>query len=424
MPRKRQTHATSRSGHPAAGTGEPDRPRRARAERAGGDARSLRALNLDEILRVVMQRQEAFTRAELVAATGLSSPTVGSLLAELTQRGLVRDLGPGPSSGGRRPSFMEFDTRYGFVAGIDLGPATTRLAVADLSGERSALRVLPTAEGLRPRELLERTARALQGLVREAHVPPGRLLAVGAAAPGAVDQQKDVVTLAPNLPGWSRVPMRRVLQDALETPVVVENDVNLAVLGERWKGAARGHDTCVFINLDAGIGAGVVVNGALHRGHHSLAGEIGLMCMGPQYLQQDFGNRGCLETLAGQSALAARWSGARGQAPEHWLPDLFQAAERGRREARQAVLETARLVGIATANLSLVLDPSLIVLGGSLAMYGPSLVREVRRIVEGRLPTPAKVVVSALGEEAPLWGSLLVADREARERLHLTLRAT
>jgi len=400
----------------------PDRPRRTRGERAGGDARSLRASNLDAILRVVMQRHEAFTRAELVAATGLSSPTVGSLLSELSERGLLRDLGPGPSSGGRRPSFMEFDARHGFVAGIDLGPATTRLAIADLRGERTALRVLPTADGLRPRELLERTAKALLSLVREAHVPPGRLLAVGAAAPGAVDPHKDTVTLAPNLPGWSRVPMRRILQHALETPVVVENDVNLAVLGERWKGAARGHDTCVFINLDAGIGAGIVVNGALHRGHHSLAGEIGLMCMGPQFLERDFGNRGCLETLAGQDALAAHWPDARGRAPELWLPALFQASERGRRGARQAVLETARLIGIAAANLSLVLDPSLIVLGGSLATHGPALVREVRRIVEECLPTPARVVVSVLGEEAPLWGSLLVADEAAQERLHLTLR--
>lgn len=390
---------------------------------ARGNAHSLRTRNLDEILRLVMQRRDAFTRAELVAATGLSAPTVGSLLSELTDRGLVRDLGPGPSSGGRRPSFMEFNARFGFVAGIDLGPATTRLAVADLWGERTALRVLPTADGLRPRELLERTAKALQALVREAHVPPGRLLAVGAAAPGAVDQLKDAVTLAPNLPGWSRVPMRRILQDALGTPIAVENDVNLAVLGERWKGAARGHDTCVFVNLDAGIGAGVVVNGALHRGQHSLAGEIGLMCMGPQYLERDFGDRGCLETLAGQSALAAHWPGAKGSDPDRWLPALFQAAERGRREPRQAVLGTARLVGIAAVNLSLVLDPSLIVLGGSLATHGPGLVREIRRIVEERLPTPAQVVVAALGEEAPLWGSLLVAHRQAREGLHLTLRA-
>ena len=400
----------------------PDRRARAASSGAGGDARSLRALNLDDVLRVVMQRRDAFTRANLVTATGLSAPTVGSLLAELVERGLVRDLGPGPSSGGRRPSFMEFDARYGFVAGIDLGPGTTRLAVADLCGERTALRVLPTPAGLRPRELLERTARGLRDLVREAHVPPGRLLAVGAAAPGAVDQERDVVTLAPNLQGWSRVPMRRLLEDALGTPVVVENDVNLAVLGERWKGVARGHDTCVYVKLDAGIGAGVVVNGALHRGHHALAGEIGLMCMGPQYLERDFGNRGCLETLAGQDALAARWLGARHGNPESWLPLLFAAADRGHREAQRAVTETARLVGIAVANLSLVLDPSLIVLGGSLASHGPSLVRAVRRIVEQRVPTPAQVVPTTLGEEAPLWGALLVADDAARERLRLALR--
>lgn len=394
---------------------------RRRSRGGGGDARALRARNLDAVLGLVMQRRDAFTRAELVAATGLSAPTVGSLLADLVARGLVRDLGPGPSSGGRRPSFLEFDARCGCVAGIDLGVAATRLAIADLWGERTALRVLPTARGLSPRTLLERTARALRELLRETRVPSNRLLAVGAAVPGAVDRERDVVTLAPNLEGWSRVPMRRLLEQELGTTVVVENDVNLAVLGERWKGAARGHDTCVFVNLGAGIGAGVVVNGRLHRGHHALAGEIGLTCTDLEHLDRDFGSRGCLETLVGLGALARRWPAARTVAPEGWLPELFDAAARGEQGARQTVTEASRLVGMVVANLSLVLDPSLIVLGGSLATHGPAIVPEVRAIVERWVPAPAQVVASALGEEAPLWGSLLAADEAARDRLRLSL---
>src|SRR5512147_969977 len=97
-----------------------------RRKGAGGEKRSLRAQNLEEVLGLVMNRRDAFTRAELVRVTGLSAPTVGSLLTDLSKRGFVRDLGPGPSSGGRRPSIMEFDARYGFIAGIDLGVATTR----------------------------------------------------------------------------------------------------------------------------------------------------------------------------------------------------------------------------------------------------------------------------------------------------------
>jgi len=392
--------------------------RRGRPDVAARNAGHLRGLNLETVLALTMDREGPFTRAEIIEATGLSAPTVGSLASHLIRGGLLRDLGTGPSSGGRRPSFMEFNTRHGFVAGIDLGPTKTRLAVADLRGERLAHRVIPTPPGLAPDALLPRLAGEVRALQREARVPPGRLLAVGAGAPGAVDRERGmVVALAPNLKGWSQVPMAAILGRALGAPVVLENDVNLAILGEHWRGAARGHDTCAFIKVGTGIGAGIVVDGELHRGHHFLAGEIALMCMGPQYVNENFGSRGCLETLAGLKALAARWSPRDRRNGGRWVAEMFEAALRGDSRARKAVDEAATLIGIATANLSLVLDPSLIVLGGALIDQGESLVQDVRRIVGRIVPGPAEIVVSALGKEAPLWGCLLVATREARERL-------
>ena len=381
------------------------------------NAGHLRGLNLETVLDVTIDRKGPFTRAEIIEATGLSAPTVGSLAAHLIRSGLLRDLGTGPSSGGRRPSFVEFNTRHGFVAGIDLGPTKTRLALADLRGERLAHRVIPTPPGLGPAALLARLADEMKALQREVRVPPGRLLAIGAGAPGAVDRERGIVSLAPNLKGWSQVPMAELLGRALGAPVVLENDVNLAVLGEHWRGAAQGHDTCAFISLGTGIGAGLVVDGELHRGHHFLAGEIALMCMGPQYVERDFGARGCLETLAGLKTLATRWSRKDRNHGGRWVAELFEAALRGDPRARKAVEEAATLIGIATANLSLVLDPSLIVFGGALIDQGESLVQDVRRIVARIVPGPAEIVVSSLGKEAPLWGCLLVATREARERL-------
>jgi predicted NBD/HSP70 family sugar kinase len=383
-------------------------------------AAHLRGLNLERVLAIAMDRHGPFTRAELIEATGLSAPTVGSLVTHLIGGGLVRDLGTGPSRGGRRPSFMEFNDRYGFVAGIDLGPSQTRLAIADLHGVTLAHGVVGTPRGVGPAPLLSRIAASVRKLLREAHVPPGRLLAVAAGAPGAVDRARGVVVaLAPNLKGWSQVPMASLLKRALGAPVIVENDMNLAVLGERWRGAAQGHDTCAYVTVGTGIGAGIMVDGHLHRGHHSLAGEIALMCMGPQHVGVDFGSHGCLETLASLEAVAARWTPKR---TNGWLGDLVQAARAGDRKARTILDETATLLGIAVANLCLVLDPSLVVLGGALIANGGPLLDEVRRIVARIIPTPSQIVPSALGEEAPLWGSLLVATQEARVRLRQGLR--
>jgi predicted NBD/HSP70 family sugar kinase len=385
-------------------------------------AAHLRGLNLERVLAIAMDRQGPFTRSELIGATALSAPTVGSLVTHLIGQGLLKDLGTGPSRGGRRPSFMEFNHRYGFVAGIDLGPTQTRLAVADLHGERLAHRVMDTPRGIGPAPLLSRLAAALRKLLREANVPPGRLLAVAAGAPGAVDRARGmVVALAPNLKGWSRVPMASILKRALGAPVVVENDMNLAILGERWRGAAQGHDTCAYVTVGTGIGAGIMVDGHLHRGHHSLAGEIALMCMGPQHVGVDFGSHGCLETLAGLEALAVRWAPS-ARRENGWVGDLVQAAQGGDRKARTIFDETATLLGIAVANLCLVLDPSLVVLGGALIAQGGPLLDDVRQIVSRIIPTPSQIVPSALGEEAPLWGSLLVATQEARVRLRQRLR--
>jgi glucokinase len=387
------------------------------------NARHLRRANLERILAEAMARPGAFTRAELIDATGLSAPTVGSLTRELIQSGVVRDLGTGPARVGRRPSFMEFSARYGFVAGIDLGPTTTRVAVADLRGDVLSQRELRTPT-LGPASLLAKVAGSLRSLLREIRAPEDRLLAVAAGTPGAVDRDRGIVLeLAPNLKGWSRVPAGDILSAALGAPVVVENDVNLAVLGEHWRGAARGHDTCAYVTVGTGIGAGILVDGELHRGHHSLAGEIALMCMGPQYVDRDFGARGCLETLTGLRALAGRWSRADDAPPEDQVARILEAAARRDRRAQRMIKEAATLLGIAATNLSVVLDPSLIVFGGALVSQNSVFVDEIRRIVARIVPSPPQIVVSALGKEATLWGCLLVATSQARLRLRERLRA-
>ena len=383
-------------------------------------AAHLRGLNLDRVLAVAIDRPDTFTRAEVSDATGLSAPTVGSLASELIESGILTDLGTGPSRGGRRPSFMEFNARYGFVAGIDLGPTHTRLALADLRGEVVAHQVIRTPRASGPKMTLVKIADQLQALMREANVPPAKLLAVGAGAPGVVDCGTGrVVALAPNLKGWSDVPVGSILEKELDARVIVENDVNVAILGERWRGAARGHDTCVFIWVGTGIGAGIIVQGELHHGQHFLAGEIALMCMGPQYVETEFGSRGCFETLAGLNALAAEWikSGNGRTDRDGWVQELFAAAAKGDEKAAAAVRNTATLLGIATANLTVVIDPSLVILGGALIAQAPALVDEVKKIVARIVPVPSAIVASPLGQEAPLWGSLRIAMDEARTRL-------
>ena len=381
----------------------------------------LRRANLDRVLAAALDRPGPFTRAELIKATGLSAPTIGSLTSELIRRDLLHDLGTAPSRGGRRPSLMEFNARYGFAVSIDIGPTRTRLAIADLRQERLAHDVVATPASLPPCDLLHQIVRDVESLMERNGVPRDRVLAVAVGVPGVVDEQTGVVSLAPNLEGWQDVPVGSLLARAFQAPVFVENDVNLAILGEHWRGVAQGHDTCAFIFVGTGIGAAVLIDGRLHRGHHYMAGEIAVMCMGPQYLDHQFGNHGCLESLAGLQALASRFPEAAQGDPATWVSTVVESAHRGDPAARAAVLETAQLIGIAAGNVGTVVDPSIIVLGGALFAQAPPLVDAVSAVIDRITRPHVTVALSSLGKEAPLWGGLLVAHTAARDRVRQEL---
>jgi len=382
----------------------------------------LRGLNIDRVLNIAIDRPGTFTRAEIIEATGLSAPTVGSLTSDLIRTGVIRDLGTAPSRGGRRPGLMEFNARHAYIAGIDLGPTRTRLAVADLRGRTIARQIIATPSKVEPHCMLGQIAAALRALMQEASVPIDRLAVVVAGAPGAVNLETGTVDMAPNLNGWRRVPMLHVLQDELQTTVLIENDVNLALLGEHWQGAARGHDTCAFIFVGTGIGSAILIDGALHHGHSYMAGEIGVMCMAREYLEQDFGSRGCLEMLAGLDALRNRWPLEAQEDPAGWFATLLQRSQAGDQDAQRALAQTTDLIGIATANVAAVVDPSIIVLGGAMFAQAQPLVDAVRHVVQKIARTSFEVVLSALGKEAPLAGCLLIGAMEARRHLRQTLK--
>ena len=270
--------------------------------------------------------------------------------------------------------------------------------------------------------MLGRIAEGLRALMQEANVPADRLVVAVAGAPGAVNLDTGTVDMAPNLNGWTKVPMLKVLQQELQTTVLIENDVNLALLGEHWQGAARGHDTCAFIFVGTGIGSAILIDGTLHHGHSFMAGEIGVMCMSPDYLTRDFGSRGCLETLAGLDALRTRWPLQAQDDPAGWFATIVKSSQSGDDVARHALAETTELIGIATANVAAVVDPSIIVLGGAMFAQAEPLVDAVRRVVHRISRTRFELVLSALGKEAPMAGCLLIGAMEARRHLRQTVK--
>jgi glucokinase len=380
-----------------------------------------RRLNRQRLLEAI-RRLGPISRAELAKRTRLSPPTVSALVEELVAEvGLLREVGIGVSSGGRPPILLEFNAEFGTLVGVDIGSRMTRFALADLQG-RVLARHQERTRADSCSASIEQVLAGIRHVVERSGREVSKLFAVGIGAPGMTNVTTGRVISATNLRGWTDVPLREIVERAFQAPVQVDNDANMAALGERWRGAARQVNDFVFMALGAGVGAGVVIGGRLHRGHHWYAGEISRMTLDYREWHVDFGDRGYLESRIGAAAIP-EWAHARmvlqraGSGRKAAMRRIFDAARRGDREAATVVEEMAVFLGSAVANIVSVLDPGLVVFGGGLSHAGPLLLEPVGRVVSRIVPNVPRLEISALGDDAQLLGAVYSAMEIAEARL-------
>lgn len=248
-----------------------------------------------------------------------------------------------------------------------------------------------------------------------------RLWAVGVAVPGPLDPVEGVVLRSPNLP-WDRFPLGARLGRSAGVPVALEDDANAGALGEALLGAGSGRDPVLYLTLSTGVGAGVVTGGRLVRGAHQAAGEIGHLVVDPTGPRCGCGGRGHVEAYVGGASLGRRaraaWPGARladGSPAPRDAAAIFRLARRGDPAAAAIVDEAAAALALALAAAAAVLDPGVIVVGGSLARAQRGLVRraaaQARGMVIGEAGRALAVVPAALGDWSPLAGAALAAGR-------------
>jgi len=389
------------------------------------DHRVIRRHNGKRVLDAV-RRHGPISRAALAQHAELSAPTVSALVDDLVdRRGLLRNVGKGQSSGGRRPLMVDFNADYGYVAGIDIGSRSLRFMLGDLRG-----RVLHRCEERTPTTSRDAIVHAIvsgvRGAFERAALDPAKLFAIGAGAPGMTDVVRGRVISAVNLKGWSDVPLRDILQDAYDVPAFVDNDVNMAALGEQRVGCAKDCPNFVFIALGAGVGAGIVIDGRLHRGSRWYAGEISHMHLDYRRWRVDYGEQGFLESFAGAEAIAReglrlRRRGAPALPSADGAAEVFEAARYGDGRAAAVVERVALYLGLAVANIAAVLDPALIVFGGGVSHVGDQLLQPVRDVVSRIVPNVPEIRVSAAGDDAQVFGSLYSALQLADVRLFESL---
>jgi glucokinase len=347
------------------------------------DARRMRRHNSEQVLRIV-RHHGPLSRTEIARHSHLSAPTVAAAIASLVRVGMVGELGEGKSTGGRRPQLVSFNARFGAVVGGYVGATAIRLVLADVEGREIAKRVVPSGEDTRPEPLLALLAESIRELRRDGSDVP--LLATVIGAPGMTDMDRGVVLEAANLEGWVQVPARDILERALESPVFVDNDVNLAAIGEHWHGGRTSERSFVFITLATGIGAGIIIDGKVHRGHRWNAGEISHLNVDFREWDGDFGAAGYLETYLG------------GAPPKRASRRLGALDDEG-------VLR----LGAAIANIATIVDPESIVLGGRVAASHPDLIIRVSDVAKRIAPNCPELGLTVLGDDAPLFGGVKLA---------------
>ncbi|WP_436772584.1 ROK family protein [Yinghuangia sp. YIM S09857] len=369
----------------------------------GGDSSLLRRINSAATLRA-LRGGAHLTVTELMDATGLSRPTVEGVVDGLLHEGLVVESEPDTPAAGRRRGRparrLRFHAEAGYVLGLDIGIHDVRCVLADLTGTVVARHTRP-ADGLGPEDRLDRARTAVAELLRRAHVARDRLWAAGVGTPGIVDR-KGVVTFSAAMPGWTGTDLAGRLGRSLRCPVLVENDANLAVIGERWQGVATGSDDVVYVLAGLSPGAGSLIDGRVHRGFGGAAGEIGALHL--------LGRQAPPESLLSTTGTPLV------PLDENAVAEVFRLARTGDGVAREAVDRfVQRLVHDITA-LVLTLDPEIVVVGGWAAGLDDvvePLRSELARFCL-RLP---RVELSALGADGISLGALRVALDRAEERL-------
>jgi len=377
----------------------------------------LRQRNAQILLRLLRQIGPC-SKADLVRASGLSAPTVTNVVAHLASAGLIAPIGEGDSTGGRPPDILRFKAERGCVVGVEIRQDFLRFLLVDLNGhELGRARTVLQWSASTPPEVCALITREVRELLRKQKQSEKQLMGLVVAVPAIANVEEGTVLSITALKGWSGVPLGPMLANELKCRVIVENDTNLAAQGEFSRGAAQGEDNFVFIIIGEGVGAGIFLNGKIYRGAQWSAGEIGYLRV-PNISREHptIHKYGRLEKVLGSNGILRSWRASGKQTRAHpkvnSAADVFDLANAGNARAKRVLRQRATILADIVLDLALILNPSLILLGGDVGNH-PRLLQEVKALLEGSEIAVAPVKLGALGTSAVLWGAIYTALESA-----------
>lgn len=338
-----------------------------------------------------------------------------------------------------------------YLIGVDLGGTKIALALSDNRGRIMAEKVLPTRTKARPAEVIKEIIIGIRELSRTSGIPLSRVAGIGFGAPGQVLPSRGVVISSPNLPTWRHVRLVQPIRQALKRPVYLDNDANVAALGELFFGAGRGINDFIFVTISTGIGGGIIINGDLYRGARNIAGEVGHMVIQANGPKCGCGSFGCWEAMASGTAIArvarakvqaliklagskkgtvsqrrqarravaVMWAAAGGRLDRIDAKVVCQAARQGDLLALAVIAEISYYLGVGFSNLINVFNPGRIVISGGVtqdwSLFEKLVHKTIKQLAFSQAAASVKIVKSPLGKKTGLLGALALV-RYSREK--------
>jgi len=370
----------------------------------------MRGINRTAILELI-RREGPTSRTAISEKLNVSLPTVMRIVDDLVKEKLVVGIDEKQWSGGRKRAMIKLNAIEHLTIGLDLGGTKFYGAVTDLGGDILYEETM-SHHGTKGEASYKLLVELIENLFIKAKATGHHIMGIGVGVPGVTFHDRGIVEWAPSL-DWRDFPLGERLKDHFNIATIVDNDVNLSALGEVWFGVGREANNLVLINIGTGIGAGVVIDGALYRGTHEMAGEIGYLLPGREYLDRDYPGFGALELLAAGTGIASRGREALGRrngfnhSDSLTAENVFEAHRRGEKWAGKIIEDTIDYLSIAIAAVITFFDPDVVALGGGVAQSGDLLIGPITKRLTGKIPHVPPIIASSLGTRAAVLGAMI-----------------
>ena len=386
-----------------------------------------------------IQAAEGISRVEIAQQTGLTAQTVSVIVRRLMENGIVQESGSIPSSGGKPRKALRINPKAAYAVGIHFDPTAMSIVVVDMSGQELDHSHHELSPALDPEALIEEAAEVAHKLLANAGIPRKRVLGVGAACPGPIDQSQGLVTSPPRNDRWTEVPIKRLLRRHIGFDVIIDNDANAAAIGERWSGQGRSVPDFAYLYLGTGIGGAIFLSNNIYRGVSLNAGEFGHIVVQPNGAPCYCGNRGCLEAMCSSSAITKNVHAELALGRASTLRKLYQqdptlvdhaaiclAAVKHDEISRRAIDRVAEYLADCAVTIANALDVELLVIGGRGVLqvgdiYKDKVTESLQSRPLARKTHTMRVAISEMGNNCAALGAaaLVLHAKYAPNTAHL-----